>query len=112
MDPLAENPFFVLGLDRRATAMEVERQGKMILAKLDLGLDAAGWHKTPFGRRRRSADDVRRAMQALADPKRRLLAEAFADAELSDDDHVDGVGGAAASGADVTPMLWWHPGVR
>jgi hypothetical protein len=120
MDPLAENPFFVLGLEPRATPMEIERQGLMVLAKLELGLEAAAWHKTPFGRRRRSADDVRRAMQALADPQRRLVAEAFADAACSDDDDTNGVGvngvgvgvddDTDARGVDVAALVWWHPG--
>ena len=109
MDPLADNPFFVLGLKPSATAMEVERQGKMLLAKLELGLEAAASYPSPFGRRPRRSDDVRRAMQALSDPERRLMAEAFADAELRDS--AAGDDDPAAHGAvDVCAFLWWHPG--
>lgn len=83
MDPVGDNPFFVLELPATATPMEIERQGKMILARLELGLASASAYPSPLGPRARSADDVRRAMRALGDPRIRLAAEPFARAGLS-----------------------------
>lgn len=117
MDPLAENPLFILELPPTATAMEIERQGKKLLAKLDLGLAAAASYPSPLGARPRSADDVRRAMQALSDPRRRLAAEPFATTPCLD----AGVTAAADEVADqraparptvmrdASPILWWRP---
>ena len=113
MDPLADNPFFVLELAPTATAMEIERQGKKLLAKLELGLSAAASHPSPLGPRARSADDVRRAMQALSDPRRRLAAEAFATTPCLVDaaDHAPAAAGHGGRPVlrDVGPMLWWRP---
>ena len=83
MDPVGDNPFFVLELPATATPMEIERQGKMLLARLELGLASASTYPSPLGPRTRAADDVRRAMRALGDPRRRLAAEPFARAGLS-----------------------------
>jgi len=112
MDPLAENPFFILELPPTATAMEIERQGKKLLAKLDLGLATAASYPSPMGARPRSADDVRRAMQALSDPRRRLAAEPFATTPCLDvgpeASTVDGASPIGAVMADVSPVLWWR----
>lgn len=116
MDQLADNPFFVLELPPTATPMEIERQGKMILARLELGLASAQTHPSPLGPRPRSADDVRRAMQALADPRRRLAAEPFALAATMapaspppGDIPDSGAVGADAAVVDVAALLWWRP---
>lgn len=123
MDHLADNPFFVLELPPTATPMEIERQGKMILARLELGLASAQTHPSPLGPRPRSADDVRRAMQALADPRRRLAAEPFALAATVDAPsscHAASVGDTGhiadsanvvepSSVVDVGTLLWWRP---
>ncbi len=120
MDHVADNPFFVLELPPTATPMEIERQGKMILARLELGLASAQTHPSPLGPRPRTADDVRRAMQALADPRRRLAAEPFAlagaavtaspPADASDHVALDDDNGAGhAVVVDVSALLWWRP---
>ncbi len=119
MDHIADNPFFVLELPATATPMEIERQGKLILARLELGLTSAQTHPSPLGPRPRSTDDVRRAMQVLADPRRRLAAEPFALAATmapppppaeahtaagfgNNDDGVYNV-------IDADSLLWWRP---
>lgn len=122
MDHVADNPFFVLELPATATAMEVERQGKMLLARLELGLPSAQHHPSPLGRRPRTADDVRRAVQALSDPRRRLAAEPFAlgmgDTPVDvanaawpgePDAVVDGAGQAVADSAVAGSLPWWRP---
>jgi hypothetical protein len=119
VDQLADNPFFVLELPPTATPMEIERQGRMILARLELGLPSARTHPSPLGPRPRSADDVRRAMQALADPHRRLAAEPFAlaasvatpvteadsDTARRTDAAADDVGAVVA----IDTLVWWRP---
>ena len=106
-DPLIDNPFFVLELTPTASAMDVERQGKMLLAKLELGLEAAASYPSPIGRRTRTPDDVRRAMQALSDPRRRLAVEPFATARCIDAPHVGHDDDDDA--VDIAPLLWWRP---
>ena len=119
MDHIADNPFFVLELPPTATPMEIERQGRMILARLELGLASAQTHPSPLGPRPRSADDVRRAMQSLADPRRRLAAEPFAVAATMGPPPPSAAAQTAA-GFDTTDngvdkvidadsLLWWHP---
>ncbi len=106
-DPLADNPFFVLELPITATAMDVERRGKMLLAKLELGLDAATRYASPSGTRQRTADDVRRAMQALADPLRRLAIEPFASARCVYSEHAHAAVDVD-NGEDISSLLWWR----
>jgi hypothetical protein len=124
MDPVGDNPFFVLELPATATPMEIERQGKMILARLELRLASASTYPSPLGPRPRTADDVRRAMRALGDPRTRLAAEPFAKAGLSRTtvDPAPGVvadTGAAVGAAtdddadaparfDLGAWLWWR----
>jgi hypothetical protein len=115
VDHLADNPFFVLELPPTATPMEIERQGRMLLARLELGLASARTRPSPLGPRPRSADDVRRAMQVLADPRRRLAAEPFALATGAtvapvDDDHAPPlIGDGDGDAVDVAALLWWRP---
>jgi hypothetical protein len=122
MDPVGDNPFFVLELPATATAMEIERQGKMILARLELGLASATTYPSPLGLRPRTSDDVRRAMRALGDPRTRLAAEPFARAGLSrtsldpgprvvvdPDAGADADNDADIKGRfDVGAWLWWR----
>ena len=124
MDPVGDNPFFVLELPATATPMEIERQGKMILARLELGLASATTYPSPLGLRPRTTDDVRRAMRALLDPRTRLAAEPFARAGLSrasmEPDPRVVAGAATGAGAandddtdlqgrfDVGAWLWWR----
>lgn len=110
MDPLVDNPFFVLELSPGASAMDIERQSRKLLAMLDLGLASALTHPSPLGPRPRTADDIRRATQTLQDPARRLAFELFAAGPgragtAIDDDAID----AAADGLDVGAALWWQP---
>jgi len=115
VDHIADNPFFVLELPATATAMEIERQGRMILARLELGLTSAQTHPSPLGPRPRSADDVRRAMQVLADPRRRLAAEPFAlAATMGSPPPLASAHGAAGGDDDIhivdaDTLLWWRP---
>jgi hypothetical protein len=84
MNPLLENPFFVLDLGADATPIEVERQGRKLLHMLELGLAAAAMYATPVGPRARTAEAVRTAMQTLLDPVRRLPFEPWAAAPRAD----------------------------
>ncbi len=105
MDPLVDNPFFVLDLPATATAMDVERQGKKLIAMLELGLAAVATYASPLGPRARTVDDVRRAQHTLLDPARRLAFEVFAAAPR----HGDVVAAVAVDAVDLTPALWWQP---
>ena len=98
--------------------------GKMILARLELGLASATTYPSPLGLRPRSTDDVRRAMRALGDPRTRLAAEPFARAGLSQTSPdpwtrvvVDAAAGDDAANDDdadiqgrfdVGAWLWWR----
>jgi hypothetical protein len=75
---IAENPFYVLGVDPRATRAEVEREGQKLLGMLELGLGSAATCETPLGPRPRTAEDVRRALAELRIPERRLVHELWA----------------------------------
>lgn len=105
MDPLVDNPFFVLELPATATSMDIERQGKKLLAMLELGLASVATYASPLGPRPRTTDDVRRAQQTLQDPTRRLAFEAFASAPH----HLDSVEAVAAEVVDISRALWWRP---
>ena len=78
MTRLEENPFHVLGVPTDAAPVEVERAGQKLLAMLAVGLEAAQTYRTPLGPRTRDADLVRRALDELRDPDRRLLHEVWA----------------------------------
>jgi len=104
VDPLVDNPFFVLDLPATATAMDIERQGKKLLAMLELGLASVATYSSPLGPRTRTVDDVRRAQQTLQDPARRLAFEAFASAPR----HLDAVARVDVAGADIGAGLWWR----
>lgn len=92
---IAANPFYILELSPRCSAVEVERQGKKLLAMLELGLVEAESYDTPFGVRPRSADAVRLAMAELRDPDRRLLHELWAAMDPSGPiEHVEGASGS------------------
>ncbi len=75
---LRENPFFVLGLPVTASRVEVEREAQKLLGMLELGLAPAARYASPLGWHPRTPDLVRAAAATLRDPRRRLLAEAWA----------------------------------
>lgn len=112
-DPIADNPFYVLGLPATCSRMEVEREGQKLLAMLDLDLVAARWYETPLGPRPRDGELVRHAMAELRDPQRRLVHELWArlaiDAAADDarpEDEGDGAPDATWPGALVE--LGWQ----
>jgi hypothetical protein len=81
-DPLAvwrSNPFFVLGLEPRASRTEVERTGQKLIGLLELGSAAAARYDTPFGPATRDVDSVRQAVAALRDPVTRVIHELWAE---------------------------------
>ena len=75
---IADNPFFVLGLDPDASRIEVEREAQKLLGMLELEFAAAQTYQTPLGPQPRTAEAVRAAVAALRDPYRRLVAELWA----------------------------------
>jgi hypothetical protein len=75
---LRENPFFVLGVPVTASRVEVEREAQKLLGMLELGLAPASRYASPLGWHPRTPDLVRAAAATLRDPRRRLLAEAWA----------------------------------
>jgi hypothetical protein len=75
---LRENPFFVLALPVTASRVEIEREATKLLGMLELGLASASRYASPLGWHPRTPDLVRAAAATLRDPKRRLLAEAWA----------------------------------
>ncbi|HHO49359.1 MAG TPA: hypothetical protein ENK18_00445 [Deltaproteobacteria bacterium] len=75
---IAENPFYVLELRPDATAAEIERAGQKLLAMLEIGLEAAASYPTPLGGMPRDPDQVRRAVDELRDPERRIVHELWA----------------------------------
>lgn len=77
-DKIRENPFYVLGQRPEATRAELEREGQKLLGMLELGLSSASRYATPIGTFERTADDVRRAMNELRDPDKRLEHELWA----------------------------------
>lgn len=78
MKAVTDNPFYVLGLPRTASAMEIEREGSKLLAMLELQLAESKSYGTPLGAFARSPEKVREAMAELRDPARRLVHEVFA----------------------------------
>jgi len=75
---LAENPFYILGIDVGAARVAIEREGQKLLGMLELGLSQARTFSTPLGIFSRDADQVRWAMSELRDPARRLGHELWA----------------------------------
>lgn len=81
---LADNPFFVLELSPDCSRIEIERAGQKLLAMLEVGIGGAERYDTPLGSRPRTPELVREAMAALREPRRRLIAEMWARAELAE----------------------------
>jgi hypothetical protein len=77
---VAENPFFVLGLAPDSDAMAAQREGKKLIAQLEMGIQSAKTYKTPFGERERTPELVREAVALLATPEKRVLFELWASA--------------------------------
>ena len=65
------NPFYVLEVAAAASPGEIERQGRKLLALLDVGAAKARSYRCPLGTFARDATMVREAMAALRDPPRR-----------------------------------------
>lgn len=82
---LEENPFFVLGIPKAATRMEVERAGQKLLAQLAIRSASAKTYTSPFGPRQRDEAKVRAALAALRDPEERALHELWAAAPEADE---------------------------
>ena len=59
IDRFADNPFFVLGLSPSCARAEIEREGRRLLAMLELELSAALTYETPVGERQRHRASVR-----------------------------------------------------
>lgn len=75
-DPLArwrENPFFLLGLEPTASDLELEREGRKLIAQLELGVSSVRIVRTPLGPIERSVEGVRSALARLRDPRERRL---------------------------------------
>jgi hypothetical protein len=70
MDLFTRNPFLILELTPKAGSREIERQGRKILAMLDLAVRDSTTYPTAWGQQERNAADVRQAMAELADPCR------------------------------------------
>jgi hypothetical protein len=117
---LRENPFFVLGLPVTATRPEIEREAQKLLGMIELGLLEAMRYASPLGWHPRTADLVRGAAATLRDPKRRLVAEAWARhlavvtdpaPELTaDDDDTDDRDAPAPGWEDARAILGWSGG--
>ena len=80
---VTENPFYVLELPVSATPLEIERQGQKLLSMITVGLQKAMSYPTPLGGMPRDADLVRRCLDELRDPRRRVLHEVWASLEPS-----------------------------
>jgi hypothetical protein len=78
IDRVSENPFLVLGVDPRASRMEIEREAQKLLGMIALGFEASLTYQTPLGPRTRTAELVRAAVATLRDPAKRLAAELWA----------------------------------
>lgn len=74
---LLRNPFFVLELSPEAGPLDVERQGKRLVAELELGRPSARRFPSPFGEQPRDETAVRAAVAALRDPRLRALYARF-----------------------------------
>lgn len=66
-----QNPFFLLGVAPTASDAEIEREGRKLLAQLELGLQAVVLAQTPLGTVERTPDAVRAALAQLRDPRKR-----------------------------------------
>lgn len=110
MDPLfrwKQNPFFILGLEPSASNLEVERMGRKLLGQLELGLQAARFVETPLGRIERSADDVRRALAELRDPRKRAGHELWAGIEREELAETDPKESESAPWKEAMRALGW-----
>ena len=97
LDPIVDNPFWVLELTPEATPIEVERQGNRILGMLELDVSSARSHPSPRGPQPRDADKVRSALAVLRDPQQRVVFEAWARLPMRD----------AAPSDDTGPQAPW-----
>jgi hypothetical protein len=72
------NPWFVLGLERSASRLEIERTGQKLLGLLALR-ERPESYATPYGPAERDEALVRWAVNELREPKRRVLHELWAE---------------------------------
>jgi len=72
-----DNPFYILEAPAEATPGEIERQGRKIIALLEVGAEKAAHYSCPLGTFPRDATMVRDAIAALRDPKRRMTEAAL-----------------------------------
>lgn len=117
---LRENPFFVLGVPVTASRVEIEREAQKLLGMLELGLAPASRYASPLGWHPRTSDLVRAAAATLRDPRRRLLAEAWArhvkvvtdaaDDKAIDDVVFDDLDAPAPGWEDARARLGWSGG--
>ena len=108
---IAENPFFVLGLEPECSRLEMERQGQKLLAMLEVGFAEATRYATPFGERTRDAEAVRAAMAHLRDPRRRLVAELWARAPVRAAEEGPRLAGAAIDEPEAAVEIGWRGAV-
>lgn len=112
-----QNPFYVLGLPTTCTRADVERQGRKLLATLELGLSRDAAYDTPLGPRMRTPELVRAAMAQLRDPGQRrqhelwtmgeaMLEHAEAEAASDDDELPDPA--TACEGFPALQRLGWR----
>lgn len=67
-----DNPYYVLGLGPDATPGEIEREGRKLLALIEVGAERGRSYESPMGKRPCDATLVREAIAKLRDPKERL----------------------------------------
>jgi hypothetical protein len=75
LDPVFENPFYVLGILPDATRVEVERAGQKLLALASIDAESARTYRTPFGVKHRDEALIRSAIAALRNPTERIRYE-------------------------------------
>jgi len=77
-EPIADNPFYVLGLQLDCSPRQIVSEGQRLLSMLALGLKEARFYATPVGERERTEEKVRQAIAELRDPVRRSAQEQLA----------------------------------
>jgi hypothetical protein len=111
MDPelkFRENPYFVLGLEPVADRGAVEREGRKLLAQLEMGLAAAKRYQTPLGSMDRTPEGVREAMARLADPDQRYLLQWWAQARALEPAQVKHYEALAREGQEQHACMMQH----
>jgi hypothetical protein len=113
VDPLKrwrENPFFLLGILPGASELEIEREGRKLLAQLELGLKAVRSVETPLGPVERTPDNVRAALVELKDPRKRRAYALWAQVPRAGSNDAEGGGCALEPFAGAMRAIGW-PGL-